>query len=81
MVAAVAAWARRADDEIAGTDCLSDELPAVDLDPQLAAGALALNLPDGQYAIWFRGEVLRSVDWGGDPHNKAIAVDDGDTFA
>ena len=44
----------------------------------MAAGAFALNLPDGQYAIWFRREVLRSVDWGGDPHNKAIAVGEGD---
>jgi serine phosphatase RsbU (regulator of sigma subunit) len=44
----------------------------------LAAGALALNLPDGQYVVWFRREVLRSVDWGGDPHNKAIAVSEGD---
>ncbi|CAN5681824.1 hypothetical protein BH09ACT8_BH09ACT8_52140 [soil metagenome] len=78
VVSAVAAWARRADDEIAGTDNLSQELPAVDFDPQLAAGALVLNLPDGQYAVWFRSEVLRSVDWGGDPHNKAIAVDEGD---
>ena len=37
-----------------------------------------LNLPDGQYVVWFRGELLRSVDWGGDPHNKAIAVSEGD---
>jgi serine phosphatase RsbU (regulator of sigma subunit) len=44
----------------------------------VAAGAFALNLPDGQYAIWFRREVERSVDWGGDPHNKAIAVNEGD---
>ena len=57
---------------------MSGELPALGLDPQLAAGVLALNLPDGQYAIWFRREVLRSVDWGGDPHNKAIAVSEGD---
>jgi two-component system, chemotaxis family, sensor kinase Cph1 len=78
VVAAVAAWARGAGDEIAGSDWLSRELPALDLDPQLAAGALALNLPDGQYAVWFRREVLRSVDWGGDPHNKAIAVTEGD---
>ena len=76
-VSAVAAWARGASDEIANTECLSSELPALGLDPQLAAGALALNLPDGQYAIWFRREVLRSVDWGGDPHNKAIAVSEG----
>ncbi len=78
IVSAVAAWARGAADEVASCDCLSTELPWIDPDPQLAAGALALNLPDGQYAIWFRREALRSVDWGGDPHNKAIAVSEGD---
>ncbi|OBK19532.1 histidine kinase [Mycobacterium asiaticum] len=78
IVSAVAAWARGAGDEIASSECLSDELPELDLDSQLAAGALVLNLPDGQSAIWFRREVLRSVDWGGDPHNKAIATNEGD---
>lgn len=78
ILSAVAAWARGAGDEIARTESLAQELPAIDLDPQVAAGALVLNLPDGQYAAWFRREVLRSVDWGGDPHNKAIAVSEGD---
>ncbi|OBH50782.1 histidine kinase [Mycobacterium mantenii] len=78
IVSAVAAWARDADDEIASSECLSRALPELDLDPQVAAGALVLNLPDGQYAIWFRREVLRSVDWGGDPYNKAIAVNEDD---
>ncbi|MDY6997085.1 MAG: SpoIIE family protein phosphatase, partial [Actinomycetota bacterium] len=77
-VAAVIAWARGVDDEIVSTDRLADALPDLDLDPQVAAGALALELPDGQYLVWFRREVLRSVDWGGDPHNKAIAVAEGD---
>ncbi|WP_264991187.1 GAF domain-containing protein, partial [Mycobacterium kiyosense] len=79
VVAMVAAWARGAGEEIASSENLVTDLPALDLDPQLAAGALALNLPDGQYAIWFRREVLRSVDWGGDPYNKAIAVNEGDS--
>lgn len=78
VVAAVAAWAVVAGDEITSSDSLSRELPDLDLDPQVSSGALAINLPDGQYAIWFRSEVLRSVDWGGDPHNKAIAVSEGD---
>ncbi|OBA64319.1 histidine kinase [Mycobacterium sp. 1100029.7] len=80
VVAAVIEWARGADDEIASSECLSREVPTLELDPQLAAGALVLNLPDGQYAMWFRREVLRSVDWGGDPHNKAIAVSEGDAM-
>ncbi len=78
VVAAVAEWARGAGDDVASSECLSQDVPALRIDPQVAAGALALNLPDAQYAIWFRREVQRSVDWGGDPHNKAIAVSEGD---
>lgn len=80
VVSAVAAWACEVDDEIASSECLSRALPELDLDPQVAAGALALNLPDGQYAIWFRREALRSVDWGGDPYNKSIAINEGDAL-
>jgi two-component system, chemotaxis family, sensor kinase Cph1 len=78
VASAVADWALEAGDEIASTECLSRELSDLDIDPQLAAGALVLNLPDGQYAIWFRREKVRSVDWGGDPRNKTIAVSEGD---
>lgn len=78
VVTAVADWGRSAADEIATSESLSRDLPALTVDPKIAAGALVLNLPDGQYVIWFRGEALRSVDWGGDPHNKAIAVQEGD---
>jgi two-component system, chemotaxis family, sensor kinase Cph1 len=77
-VAAVMAWAREAHDEIAFSNCLARDLPELAADTATAAGALALNLPDGQYAVWFRREVPQSVDWGGDPHNKAIAVAEGD---
>ena len=76
-MAAVAVWGRDAGEEIVSSEYLSRELPELHLDPELVAGALVLNLPDGQYAVWFRREVLRSVDWGGDPHNKVIAVSEG----
>lgn len=76
VVAAVASWARDSGAEMTSTERLSDEFPELDLHD--AAGALALNLPDEQYVIWFREEALRAVDWGGDPHNKAIAVREGD---
>ena len=39
---------------------------------------LVLPLPEGQYVLWFRGEAVRHIDWGGDPHNKAIAAREGD---
>ena len=47
-------------------------------DEPVPAGMLSLLLPDGQAVLWFRGEAERTVDWGGDPHNKAIAVREGD---
>lgn len=78
VVTAVVEWARGAGDEYATSQCLSEDLPETDIDPDVAAGALVVHLPEDQYAVWFRQEAVRSVDWGGDPHNKAIAVDEGD---
>ena len=77
VVSAVAAWALKTGHDVARSESLSRDLPALELDPQVSAGALVINLPDGQFAAWFRREALRSVDWGGDPHNKAIAVSEG----
>ncbi len=70
----VARWALTTGDDVVQTDCLSRALPDLDVAPELSSGALALVLPEGQFVIWFRAEVELSVDWGGDPHNKAMAV-------
>ncbi|MBO0678314.1 SpoIIE family protein phosphatase [Mycolicibacterium sp. S2-37] len=78
VVSAVARWALDTGEDVAYSDDLSGVLPDTVFDARSAAGALVLNLPDGQSAIWFRREALRSVDWGGDPHNKAISVREGD---
>lgn len=29
--------------------------------------------------MWFRAEARHAVDWGGDPHNKAIAIQERDS--
>lgn len=72
---AVAAWASSVD-EVLATDRLP-ELPGAP-DAPGTAGAVALALPDGGTVVWLRGEVVRTVDWGGDPHHKVIAVPEGD---
>ncbi len=77
-VRTVAAWAASMGEEVVDTDCLANALPHLDLAVDVAAGVLAITLPDGQFAVWFRAEALRSVDWGGDPTNKALAVREGD---
>lgn len=78
VVETIVDWARQTGEGIVHSECLSHELPLSGLDPVDVAGTLVITLPDGQYALWIRREVTRSVDWGGDPHNKAIAVGEGD---
>jgi two-component system, chemotaxis family, sensor kinase Cph1 len=75
---AVAAWAASRGDDVVATDSLPRDVPALDAPVDLACGVLALPLPEGQYVLWFRGEAVRDIDWGGDPHNKAIAEREGD---
>ncbi len=72
----VAAWAAAVADGVLATDHLADAPGAPDAPG--VAGALALALPDGGAVVWLRDEVVRTVDWGGDPNHKAIAVREGD---
>lgn len=80
---ALASWASGVgvgtDDAVLATDHLAADPGA----PEAAvaagvAGAVALALPDGGAVVWLREEVVRTVDWGGDPNHKAIAVPAGD---
>jgi two-component system, chemotaxis family, sensor kinase Cph1 len=79
VVRHLAGWARDTGEDVFGTDSLERSVPDTGTSPAVAAGTLAVTLPGGQFVIWFRAERLRSVDWGGDPTNKAIAVQEGDT--
>ena len=51
-----------------------DEPSLADLAP-VASGVLALRLADGQDVMFFRPEVVHSVNWGGNPHLKELRVD------
>ena len=47
----------------------------------VASGVLAASVtPEGaDYVLWFRPEVIQTVDWGGDPQNKILTVTEDDT--
>src|SRR5690554_1733749 len=75
-VGGVLDWATSSSREVVASDSLTRDAPQLDAD---FAGALALNLAEGDTIVWLRREVARSVDWGGDPHNKAIARREGDS--
>src|SRR4051812_5472600 len=77
VVTALAGWAADRGRDVVSTDRLPLVAPQLDLPADLACGVLALPLPEGQYVIWTRAETVQSVDWGGDPRNKAIAEREG----
>jgi len=76
---ALAAWAATRGQDVVSSDRLPLEAPLLGAPAELACGVLALPLPDGQYVLWTRAEQVQAVDWGGDPHNKAIAEREGDS--
>ncbi|SHG57361.1 PAS fold-containing protein [Jatrophihabitans endophyticus] len=78
-VEALVRWARESPGAVASTDRLAETLPELAVPGDVACGALVVTLPDERYVAWFRAEARRSVDWGGDPYNKAIAVQEGDS--
>ena len=78
-VSAVAAWAAGQGDDVVATDRLPLVAPQLGVPAEVACGVLALPLPEGQFVLWARGEQVHSVDWGGDPHNKAIAEREGES--
>jgi serine phosphatase RsbU (regulator of sigma subunit) len=79
VVVAVAAWAATQNGDVVATDRMPLTAPDLGVPAELACGVLALQLPDGQFVIWTRGEQVHTVDWGGDPRNKAIAEHEGDS--
>lgn len=38
----------------------------------IASGILSLRITESKYLIWFRPEIVQTVSWGGDPHDKAF---------
>jgi chemotaxis family two-component system sensor kinase Cph1 len=80
VAATLAAWAADQHGDVVSTDRLPLVAPQLGVPAEVACGVLALPLPEGQFVVWTRAEQVQSVDWGGDPHNKAIAEREGDSI-
>ncbi|MBM7807884.1 light-regulated signal transduction histidine kinase (bacteriophytochrome) [Geodermatophilus bullaregiensis] len=78
LVEALVGWAAAQGGEVVATDSLRRDAPELDVPVEVACGVLVLPLPEGQHVLWHRRETVHAVDWGGDPHNKAIAEREGD---
>lgn len=57
------------------TDALSQEYPEAEKYQQIVSGviALAISKVNRNYILWFRPEVVQTVNWGGNP-NKPVEV-------
>ncbi len=78
LAAAVVGWAAERGEDVVATDSLSSLAPELGAPVDVACGVLVIPLPEGQHLLWHRGETVQHKDWGGDPHNKAIAEIEGD---
>lgn len=65
--------------DVVALDSVPTSHPALAEHVATMCGALVMVLSPDQFVVWTRPEQLRTVEWGGDPHNKAIARREGDT--
>lgn len=76
----LAAWLdqRRGDWQIFHSDELVREYPRAADFKDCASGLLALRIPkgSGNYILWFKPEVIRTITWAGDP-NKPLVGESG----
>jgi light-regulated signal transduction histidine kinase (bacteriophytochrome) len=66
-------------EHVFATDCLSAFLPQAVSFKDRCAGLLALRFSDtkSDFILWFRPEIIRTVNWAGDPHKPVDLSSDG----
>ncbi|WP_244329102.1 ATP-binding protein [Tolypothrix sp. PCC 7910] len=66
-------------EEVFHTNSLSQVMPEATAWKDVASGLIALSISKSQnsYLLWFRPEVLQTVDWAGNPHKPVEVSDDG----
>ncbi|WP_261563124.1 SpoIIE family protein phosphatase [Frankia tisae] len=62
---------------ILACDALPRDVPHLAEHRDVACGILAFRLSGDEGVAWFRPETVRTVDWGGDPHNKELLAREG----
>lgn len=67
------------EDDIFVTKKLSNFLPEAEQYAAVASGVLYINLSEefGEYIMWFKPEIVQSVNWAGDPEKLQYSAEDG----
>ncbi|ATB36789.1 Phytochrome, two-component sensor histidine kinase [Cystobacter fuscus] len=69
---------RPASQDVFATSCLLRHYPESEGFKDVAAGLIAASMSRGRhnYVLWFRPEVVQTVEWGGNPHKPVDMQDD-----
>ena len=59
--------ANNVQNEVFTTASLPELYPDAEKYKDIASGLMAISIPKQNYVLWFRPEVIQTVDWGGDP--------------
>ncbi|MEO1623295.1 MAG: GAF domain-containing protein, partial [Cyanobacteria bacterium J06632_3] len=74
----LASWLNKEmDDEVFYTDSLPTTYTDSHQFKAVGSGLLAVSISKQSYVMWFRPEVIQTVNWGGDPNN-AYAVEEAE---
>lgn len=74
------AWVEtKINDDIFYTDCLPKIYPAAEKFKDVASGLITLSISQIQknYILWFRPEVIQTVNWGGNPNQSTSVEESG----
>lgn len=68
-------------EEVFATDSLPKIYPEADKFKEFASGFLAISISPAQriYVLWFRPEVIKTVNWAGNPHQPVSAIESDGT--
>ena len=66
------------DEEVFTTDSLPEIYPEANAYKNIASGLVAMAISRRNYVLWFRPEVIQTVNWGGDPNHAYQTIDSKD---
>ncbi len=80
FISSLILWLENKSEDVFHTKCLSQLYPEAIAMKDIASGILAISISLNQtsyHIIWFRSEVIQTIDWAGDPSKLALD-DEGD---
>lgn len=80
QLAALIDWLKvDCDTEVFHTECLIEHYPEAAAFPESAAGLMAVRMDSefNNFTLWFRGEVVHTISWAGEPNKSLVEGDNG----